>query len=70
MFCYRKSVSSRLSFHAGLPNYLKTRIGIVTGMLARVSHTSVTCLVELIQYLNVHVNQAENCMILGFITLV
>lgn len=56
MFCYRKSVSSRLSFHAGLPNYLKTRIGIVTGMLARVSHSSITCVVELIEYLNVCVN--------------
>lgn len=53
IFYSRKSVSSRLSSHARLPNCLKTRIGIVTGMSARVSHSPVTCPVWPIEYRNV-----------------
>lgn len=52
IFCYRRSVSSRLSFHARLPNYLKTRFGIVTGMLARVSGPFIACLLQLMDHLN------------------
>lgn len=41
LFCHRRFASSHVNSRAQLPNCLKTRIGIVTEMLAHVSSSSI-----------------------------